>query len=106
MEKKRSKDFLEEIIEESSLEEPRFRQMVEVAVGARKLLRQLAKEREGLGLTQAEVARRMATSQPAVARIEAGEVDAKLSTVDRYAAALGKKVEWRLVRLRGSGQPI
>jgi DNA-binding XRE family transcriptional regulator len=104
MAKRRPKDFLEEIIEESSRDEPRFREMVEGMTEARQFLRQLAKAREALGLTQAEVARRMATSQPAVARMEAGEIDAKLSTVDRYAAALGKKVELKLVGLRGSRQ--
>jgi predicted transcriptional regulator len=31
----------------------------------------------------------MGTSQPAVARLEAGLVDARMSTVQRYAAAVG-----------------
>jgi len=94
---KREHDFLEEVIKESSREEPHFREMVQVALDTRRLLRQLADEREVAGLTQAEVAARMATSQPAVARMEAGEIDPKLSTVDRYAKALGKSMEWRLV---------
>lgn len=95
---KRRKDFVDEIVEETSKERPEFPRMVEAALDARRLLRQLAKERESLGVTQAEVAVRMATSQPAVARIEAGETDAKLSTVDRYAAALGRRIEWKVVR--------
>ena len=40
----------------------------------------------------------MGTSQSAVARLEAGDVDAKLSTVERYAAALGRRVEWRIAK--------
>ena len=94
---KRESDFLEEVIEESTQEEPQFREMVQTALDTRKLLRQLAKERESSGLTQADVAARMATSQPAVARMEAGEVDPKLSTVARYAKALGRTVEWHLI---------
>lgn len=38
----------------------------------------------------------MHTSQSAVARIESAEVDLKLSTVERHAAALGKRVEWKV----------
>jgi predicted transcriptional regulator len=39
----------------------------------------------------------MATSERAVARLEAGATDPHLSTVARFAAAIGKRVEWRLV---------
>lgn len=39
----------------------------------------------------------MHTSQSAVARLESAEIDAKLSTVERYAAALGKKINWELL---------
>jgi len=34
----------------------------------------------------------MGTSQPAVARLEAGQVDARMSTVQRYAAAVGARL--------------
>lgn len=39
----------------------------------------------------------MGTSQSALALIEAAEVDVKLSTVERYAAAPDKRFEWTLV---------
>jgi predicted transcriptional regulator len=38
----------------------------------------------------------MGTSQSAVARLEAGELDARLSTVERYAAAVGAVLHWDL----------
>jgi predicted transcriptional regulator len=38
----------------------------------------------------------MGTSQPAVARLEAGVVDARLSTLERYAEAVGERLELRL----------
>jgi len=46
------------------------------------------------------VASRLGTSQSAVARLEAGEIDAKFSTVERFTAALGQKVEWRVEKAR------
>ncbi len=58
---------------------------------------ELAGARQRLGLSQADVAARMGTSQPAVARLESGESDARLSTIERYSAALGVDLEWRLV---------
>ncbi len=93
----REKDFLDEIIEESAQKNPEFPELVEAAATRRRLLRGLGQKREELGLTQKQVAERMETSQSAVARMEAGEIDAKLSTVDRYAAAISQKVEWQLV---------
>ena len=41
------------------------------------------------GLTQTELARRAATSQPAIARLEAGGAEPTVATLRRIAAALG-----------------
>ena len=38
----------------------------------------------------------MGTSQSAVARLETGEVDIRLSTLERYAAAVGNVIDWHL----------
>lgn len=91
------KDFLDEIIDERTEKNPEFAEMVDAALERRQLLRELAKRRTQKGITQQVVAERMSTSQSAVARMEAGEVDARLSTVERYAAAVGQRVEWNLV---------
>ena len=53
------------------------------------LITRLARRRIASGLSQADIARRMRTSQPAVARLESGQHDAQLSTLTRYAEALG-----------------
>jgi predicted nucleotidyltransferase/DNA-binding XRE family transcriptional regulator len=45
------------------------------------------------GLTQAEVAQAAGTSQPAVARIEAGAVEPELATLRRLLAACGEELE-------------
>jgi ribosome-binding protein aMBF1 (putative translation factor) len=97
---KSSDDFLDEIIGERTERNPEFPVLVEAALRRRELLRELASRREKLGLSQTVVAARMGTSQSAVARLEAGDVDTKLSTVERFAAALGQKVEWRIARVR------
>jgi predicted transcriptional regulator len=39
----------------------------------------------------------METSQSFVARLEGGNIDTKMSSVERFAAALGKRVQWQLV---------
>lgn len=62
---------------------PRRRQTPEV--DWRELVRVLVEHREKQGLTQAEVARRMRTSQPYVARLETANVDPRASTIFRYA---------------------
>lgn len=90
------KDFLDEIIEEGTKQNPKFPEMVETAYRRRVLLRELAAKRERAGITQKDVAAAMKTSQSAVARMERGEIDAKLSTVERYAAAIGQRVDWKL----------
>lgn len=49
----------------------------------------LTSHRRAMGMSQAEVAERMRTSQSAVARLEANRGDVRLSTLERYAQALG-----------------
>ncbi len=60
----------------------------------------LAARREA-GLTQAQVAERMGTKAPAVARLEAalisGTPSPSLTTLRKYAAALGKRLQVQLV---------
>ena len=72
---------------------PGFAQM---SARRRALADELASRRRALGLSQTEVAARMGTSQSAVARLESGAGDVRLSTVERYAAALGWRLDWRL----------
>lgn len=72
---------------------PGFR---ELAARRRALTDELAARRSRLGLSQTEVAARMGTSQSAVARLEAGQVDLRLSTLERYADALGCTIDWKL----------
>ena len=63
-----------------------------------RLVRELAEQRQAAGLSQTEVAARMGTSQSAVARLESGTADVRASTLERYAAAVGGQITWRLDR--------
>ena len=69
---------------------PGFREM---ALRRRRMVADLAGQRRAAGLSQTEVAARMGTSQSTVARLEAGEVDPRLSTLERYAEAVDRR--WR-----------
>lgn len=71
---------------------PGFAEMAE----RRRLAADLVARRQVLGLSQTEVAARMRTSQSAVARLESGAADVRLSTLQRYVAALGDRLDWDL----------
>ena len=72
---------------------PGFREMAE---RRQALTEELVELRHGLGLSQTQVAARMGTSQSAVARLETGTADVLVSTVERYASALGRRLDWKL----------
>lgn len=57
------------------------------------LLDELVAQRHRQGLSQEQVARKMGISQGAVARIESGDRDPHLSTLRRFALALGVEVK-------------
>ena len=84
--------------------DPVFPGFKEAAARRRELAGTLAGERMAVGLSQTEVAARMGTSQSAVARLESAEVDAKLSTIERYAAAIGQRVEFHLAEEHRPGR--
>lgn len=72
---------------------PGFRDMAE---RRRAFVDGLVSKRLALGLTQTEVAARMGTSQSAVARLESCAADVRISTLERYAAALECSLELQL----------
>ena len=60
------------------------------------LARELIMARIKAGLSQQEVAERMGTSQPTVARLESGHKPS-LKSLERYAEVVGMKVDIHLV---------
>jgi transcriptional regulator with XRE-family HTH domain len=65
-------------------------------------LDEILKARAECGLSQAEVAERIGTTQSAIARLESpsGRHSPSIATLQRYASALGYRLEVRLVKKR------
>ena len=66
------------------------------------LLRRMLQARKASGLTQADVAERMGTKREAVARLESSLVSGKhspsITTLQKYAQAVGHRIEIRFVK--------
>jgi ribosome-binding protein aMBF1 (putative translation factor) len=77
---------------------PGFREMAlrRMAAERASLVHDLVAQRRAVGLSQTTVAARMGTSQSAVARLESGATDVRASTLERYAAAIGGEITWKL----------
>jgi seryl-tRNA synthetase len=99
-------DALDELIAERTARNPDFPKLLEAARRRRALLKELSGLRARDGRSQTAVAAEMETSQSSVARLENSAGDARISTIDRYAEALGFRVQWHLLPLEGSaGEP-
>jgi transcriptional regulator with XRE-family HTH domain len=53
----------------------------------------LKQAREAAGLTQAEIAEKLHTKKSAISRMENHAEDIRLSTLEKFAAVLGRKLE-------------
>jgi len=91
------RDFLEQMIDKRTARNPDFPRLLDAAQRRRELLRALAEQREQQNRSQTAVAAAMDTSQSFVARLESTAVDAKISTLDRYAESLGFIVQYHLI---------
>jgi ribosome-binding protein aMBF1 (putative translation factor) len=87
----RRKDFLDELIEESTKRDPRFPKLLEEAKARRALAKQMVAARVDRGLSQTVVAAAMRTAQSVVSKLEAGS-DVKLSTMQRYCEVIGQNL--------------
>jgi len=85
-----AKDFLVELVEERTERNPGFPRLAAEAEVRVKLARKLASLREKKALSQTVVAARMGTAASVVSKLEAGG-DVKVSTLQRYCAAIGER---------------
>jgi predicted transcriptional regulator len=83
-------------IEDGDRPLPVFPGFREIAKRRRGLIDELVTARQRQGLSQTVVAARMGTSQSVVARLESGAIDIRLSTLERYATAVGRDLDVRL----------
>lgn len=81
---------------DSEPDDEEFAYEVDAARRNRELVTWLARWRNDHSVSQAEVAKRMQTSQPAIARLESHQHDAQLSTLARYVTALGLSLSFSL----------
>ena len=66
------------------------------------------KVRAASGVTQAEVAARIGTTQSAIARLESGvgKHSPSIATLQKYAHALGCRLQMKLVKLKPEGHKM
>jgi DNA-binding XRE family transcriptional regulator len=87
---------VERYIEKRSREDKEFAADFEVGYTDFKIGVILRQAREAAGLTQEEVARRLHTQKSAISRIENHADDVRLSTLRRYAEAVGTNLHIQL----------
>lgn len=89
-------DDLDAFIEERKAGDPEFAKGFELGYQKFKLGVLLRQAREEAGLTQDQVAQLMQTKKSVISRLENHAEDIRLSTLDRFATALGKRLHLAL----------
>jgi ribosome-binding protein aMBF1 (putative translation factor) len=74
------------------MKEPKYRKAYDALEDEFAVAKAVIAARSRAGLTQTELARKMATTQPVVARMEGGRVQPSLQTLQRLAKATGSKL--------------
>jgi HTH-type transcriptional regulator/antitoxin HipB len=86
-------DDLDRFIEKRKKEDPEFAEGFDEGYENFKIGVLFKVSREQAGMTQEEVARRLGTKKSAISRIENHAEDIRLSTLHKYAKALGKQIK-------------
>lgn len=74
------------------MKEPKYRKAYEALEDEFAVAKAVIAARNRAGLTQMELALKMGTTQPAVARMEGGRIQPSLRTLQRLAHATGSKL--------------
>ncbi len=74
------------------LKEPKYRKAYEALEEEFVLASAVMEVRKRAGLTQEQLARKMGTTQPVVARLESGRSRASMRTLERLADATGSRL--------------
>lgn len=81
-----------------SMRDPKFRKAYEALKPKYDLIRAILDARIKDGVTQKELARRVGTTQSAIARFESGVGNPTLDFLSKVSAAVGAKLEVRISR--------
>lgn len=87
---------VERYIETRKKRSPKFAQNFESGYEAFEFSVMLREARERAGITQEMIAKKLRTKKSAISRIENHAEDIRLSTLGRYAKALGMKLKVQL----------
>jgi ribosome-binding protein aMBF1 (putative translation factor) len=82
------------------MKDPAYRKEYEALEEEFTLAAEVAKARTRAGLSQAELARRMKTTQSTIARLESGRGRPSTRTLDRFAKATGHRLKISFEPLR------
>ncbi len=80
--------------------DPEFARLYDEEYGRLQVARRVKALRERRKLSQKQLAVRAGTKQPAIARLESGQVMPRLDLLQKIAAALGMVVDFRFVPAR------
>ena len=94
---------LRRYIEKRKARDPEFAEGYDAGYREFKIGAMLKQARQDEGLTQAELAVRMHTKKTAISRIENHAEDIKVSTLERFADALGRDLQLSLERKKVNG---
>jgi ribosome-binding protein aMBF1 (putative translation factor) len=83
------------------MKNPKYREAYEEQRAEFELANELIRARAKAGLSQADIAESMGTSQSAIARIESGKHWPSKKTLEGYAKATGTRPVIKLVAARG-----
>ncbi len=89
-------DDLEKYIEERKKRDPEFADGFEIGYEQFKIGVILRAAREEAGLTQEDLAERLHTKKSAISRIENHAEDIRLSTLEKFAEAIGRRLTLKL----------
>ena len=90
-------DDLEKYIEKRKKSSPEFAKDFETGYNDFKIGILLKQARVESGLTQEEIAKKLHTKKSAISRIENHAEDIKLSTLKRFARAVGKEINLQVI---------
>lgn len=86
-------DDLEKYINKRKKRSKKFDDYFEIGYNDFKIGVLLKMARESAGLTQEELAKKLKTKKTAISRIENHAEDIKLSTIEKFTRAIGKKLK-------------
>ena len=85
------------------MKDPGYRKEYEALEEEFALIAAVAKARLRAGLSQAQLAKRMKTTQSAIARLESGRGRPSTRTLERFAKATGHRLKISFEPVRGKG---